>query len=401
MVQPAYDGVYSERLWSPLKLLLWTILTLASLFHALARAHVRSRGWQLNRALIALCGLLVGVSAAQTATLFGHGAQQQRARVAWAVLGNLADAVFMLLLMAIASGFCMTRASLGEARVLVFAVPAVYLTASLTVDGLLLNESQPARQSAAAAALLACGVLLRLSVLATAWIFVFVSVREERAKLSARHARLRFVADAFKLEEDEEASPSRAALASQAAAQSVVDGAAASMPRAASAMNARSMAVSSAILTSAATAEGDAPDDGGLGPERAKSKLLAGFSTSVTFYVLVIAAAACFALVNASWHATMAVVQDSALWVFLSSLVWLFRPRHENPYLLLVDEYRFDDSGPQDWRQATLPPVPAQPAPRVPPPPPPYDGDATPAAKSDGGAAAQPEASPWSTQGGA
>ena len=149
MVQPAYDSEYSERLWSPLKLVLWTILTLTALLHALARAHVRSRGWQLNRALIALCGLLVGVSAAQTATLFGHGEQQQHARIAWVVLGNLADGMFMLLLMCIASGFCITRATLGDARMLVLVVPAVYLTASLTVDGLLLNGAAGVRRVAA------------------------------------------------------------------------------------------------------------------------------------------------------------------------------------------------------------------------------------------------------------
>ncbi len=230
---------------------------------------------------------------------------------------------------AISSGFCITRASLGDARATVLLAPTLYLVASLTVDGISLNEArgEGGATGAAAAALFACGVLLRLASLLVAWTFVFTSVREERRKLAERHARLRFVADACKLEDDADAEEG----AARAAAERVVRNVATHMPRAAAGMSAGSMAVSSAILaeSAAAAAAGEARGDEELGSERAKSALLRGFSGAVSAYVLVVAAAALFSLVSEEWLVTMAAVQDAALWAFTASLAWLLRPRDE------------------------------------------------------------------------
>ena len=66
--------------------------------------------------------------------------------------------------------------------------------------------------------------------------------------------------------------------------------------------------------------------------------------------------------------------------LFVASIWALLRPREEHPYLLLADEFRFDEPA-ADWRRAShspdtaarataVPTTPPPPPPGVPPPPP-------------------------------
>jgi hypothetical protein len=224
------------------------------------------------------------------------------------------------------------------------AVPLLYIAATVTVEGIALAEVAHAHRrnsslsSVTSAALVACGVLLRLAAVAVAWVFVFTSVRDERSRLAVRCAQFA-AADVFKLE-DETDSP-------QLAAQRVVAQAQRAIPRSAAAMNANSMAVSSSILASQHQARGEAEVGG---PERVKSSLLRGFNRGVTVYAIVVAATAVFGVASFQFSEIMAAVRDCARWAFLLCLAVLFRPREQNPYLLLVDDYRFDDVHAHEWR---------------------------------------------------
>ena len=199
-------------------------------------------------------------------------------------------------------------------------MPVLYLGAALLIDELVLR-----RAGLASASLLALGVVLKLSTLAYAWVFVFTSCRDERSKLAARWARLRFIADAFKLEDGEEsAQRSTAAAAVTAAAARAVPSARGGAPSSASSMPA-SLATSAAIISSHADASADG-EAATFGPERAKERLLSGFATATAVYVCVIAVAAVVALWDqASWvrHPLMELHHDvvlTSLWC--SCLRW-------------------------------------------------------------------------------
>ena len=238
------------------------------------------------------------------------------------------------------------------------AVPLLYIAATVTVDGIALGEVAHRRDglsSVTSAALVACGVLLRLAAIAVAWVFVFTSVRDERSRLAVRCAQFA-AADVFKLDDDLERD------APQLAAQRVVAQAQRSIPRSAAAISANSMAVSSSILASQHQARGEAEVGG---PERVKSSLLRGFNRGVTVYAVVVAATALFGVTSFEFSEFMAAVRDCARWAFMLCLAVLFRPREANPYLLLVDEYRFDEA--REWRVPMAPrPAPVSPLSRAP-----------------------------------
>jgi hypothetical protein len=334
MSSPSSDDS-AMRLWAPVKLIAWTLLSAAITLHALQRRHIRSRGWQLNRVIVCLCWLFTGAACAEMAIVFGG--REIPSRAVYISFFTVADAFFLGLLMAISVGFCITRADLGPNRGIIIAAPLVYFLASVTVDSIALGET--ARKhgpltGAASAALVACGVLLRLASILVAWAFVHTSVREERSRLAARAAQLSD-ADVFKLEEAEDGRDQ-----SQRAAQGVIAAARLSIPRSADAISARSMAVSSSIVAGAATSVGEAADIGG--PERVKSALLRGFQRGVTMYAVFVAITTLLGLASSQWADVTAAAQGAARWAFMLSLAMLFRPRDDNPYLLLVDEYRFD-----------------------------------------------------------
>jgi hypothetical protein len=92
--------------WCILKLVSWALLFIAAAAHAvarararaLARARVRSRGWQLNRAIVALLCAQTVVAALDVAATFRSNRGSVLA--AFAAVYDLADAAFLALLMA-------------------------------------------------------------------------------------------------------------------------------------------------------------------------------------------------------------------------------------------------------------------------------------------------------------
>jgi len=111
-----------------------------------------------------------------------------------------------------------------------------------------------ATSSAGFRSLYMAGAIVRIAALIYAWIFVFASSSRERATLAQRHARIRFVESAFKMEEEGMAAP---------------------------ALRTRSQQVSSGIIAQNA----ETPEDSLYGPEATKAALLGGFNAAVTTYV--------------------------------------------------------------------------------------------------------------------
>ena len=84
--------------WVIIKLVAWALLFAAAAAHAVARARVRSRGWQLNRAIVALLCLQLVVAALDAVTTFHNS--RRSVLSAFAAMYDIADAAFLALLMA-------------------------------------------------------------------------------------------------------------------------------------------------------------------------------------------------------------------------------------------------------------------------------------------------------------
>jgi uncharacterized membrane protein YoaK (UPF0700 family) len=84
--------------WVIIKLVAWALLFAAAAAHVVARARVRSRGWQLNRAIVLLLSLQLVVAALDAATTFHNS--RRSVLSAFAATYDIADAAFLALLMA-------------------------------------------------------------------------------------------------------------------------------------------------------------------------------------------------------------------------------------------------------------------------------------------------------------
>ena len=102
MASTSDGGILFMRMWSPVKLVAWALLSLAVTAQAVARRNIRSRGWQLNRAIVVLCWLFLGASCAEMAAVFAPSAARRPAVPSLGTLlafSSLSDAFFLGLLM--------------------------------------------------------------------------------------------------------------------------------------------------------------------------------------------------------------------------------------------------------------------------------------------------------------
>ena len=87
--------------WAVVRLSAWTLLLLIALVQGLARRNVRSRGWQLNRAIV----FLIFVSLLAVAVEVGAGIDGKAATAGAAViLEALRETLFVAVMMAVACG---------------------------------------------------------------------------------------------------------------------------------------------------------------------------------------------------------------------------------------------------------------------------------------------------------
>lgn len=93
------DALVFLRVWAPVKLVAWTLLALGITFHAVYRRRVRSRGWQLNRAIVGLSWLFTGAACAEMAAVFDAKDVPVAALSVFIAFSTVADAFFLCLLM--------------------------------------------------------------------------------------------------------------------------------------------------------------------------------------------------------------------------------------------------------------------------------------------------------------
>jgi len=296
---------------------------------------------------------------------------------AYAAIGSedVAEAAFIALLLAIATGFGITRAAswaaLGPHRRRVLAVPLVYLTTSLVVD---LTEEAVERAGRGEAAGGGGGLgslvfntaeIVSLVALLLAWLFIFDAISRAREELEGAGEGM---VGAARGGGGAPAVTASAAPGSGGGGGIVITGAAVPLPPAAAAAVAAGEADPSTMYarlhgggTAAAAASGDAtaaPATVADAVARAgKVRLLRRFRAGVTGYVLLRAAAIVVPLLllaepgeEAAAVTGVLVAEGAVRLAFLACLALLFRPVPDSPYLLL-DEDEGRGSGNGDARE--------------------------------------------------
>ena len=336
-----------EFAWACVRLVAWALLALAAFGQALARRSVRSRGWQLNRALL----LLILVSLLSVAVEVGSADGKLATAGAAAILEVFRETIFVVCIMCIAAGYKISRSTIGEEyKTPLIVAPLMLFVTSLTLASLAIAEAESRKRQHT---LFVCGVVIRIAAIVYVFIFVWSASSRERETLAQKHARLRFVSgSAFKIDDVEQRDTS--------------------VPEA---LRGRSMAVSSGIISSSAAAEGESGNSDALyGAEAAKAHLLSGVNSAMTTYVVCYTLSWIFSVMSPWWASFLRPAMDVINFLFVGTLWALLRPREEHPYLLL-DEFRFDEPAPAaDWRSSSHPPDAARMAPRPAPPPPPPPG---------------------------
>ena len=101
MASTSDGGILFMRMWSPVKLVAWALLSLAVTAQAVARRNIRSRGWQLNRAIVVLCWHFLGASCAEMAAVFAPSARRPAVPALGTLLAfsSISDAFFLGFLM--------------------------------------------------------------------------------------------------------------------------------------------------------------------------------------------------------------------------------------------------------------------------------------------------------------
>lgn len=142
MSSSGYVGVISAIV----RLSLWVALAVIASLDGVRHRHIRSKGWQLFVLLVGDTGLfvvrnafLLGVSLAGT----DSGSSLSRGlQFSYLIFSDLAESAWIFTLLAISSGFCVTRTDFGEHRSVCILIPCIFLLTSLVVDAVLyLNQS--------------------------------------------------------------------------------------------------------------------------------------------------------------------------------------------------------------------------------------------------------------------
>lgn len=258
----------------------------------------------------------------------------------------------------IAHRWKISRSTIGEEyRTPLVVAPLTLLVSSLTLASIWIAESGPRQHT-----LYICGVVIRIIAILYASVFMWSASSRERSTLAQKHARIRFVSgSAFKMDEETGSVPAP--------------------------LRGRSMTVSSGIVASTAS-EGNGSDEL-YGAEAAKAHLLSGINSAMVTYVILFTFSWIVSALSPWWASILRPSMDVVQFVFVGSIWALLRPREEHPYLLLADDFRFDEPA-TDWRRAShspdaarattatvVPTSPPPPPPGVPPPPPRVESQTT------------------------
>ncbi|KFM22745.1 hypothetical protein F751_2936 [Auxenochlorella protothecoides] len=336
----------------------WTLLLVVASIDACRHRHVRSRGWQLYAVLLGATGLFV----VRDTFLFAYavsGVGPDWARSAWfgayIFFSNLAEAYFIWILIIIAAGYCITRSDLGPHRAVAISIPAIVFVTSLVVDYVLYsmrgfeafsdqsvtvvcvegvedpeNPCTPGEELGAATGLVffIC-IMANMMAFLLAWFFVFETVQKERERLEG--------GDPYQQEEE---SPAAApGLPVSRAGGGLTNGHAAGVGHAAVPTQVLLEEGRNASHLYGATEGRDADEPRTVQDRietRDKLRLIRTFFYGVSTYVV----ANLFVIFLPIFVPTVVdrvilALMNGLLLIFVSVLLWTFRMRAGNAYLVL------------------------------------------------------------------
>jgi hypothetical protein len=339
------------------RVLVWLALFGAALADGILHRQ-KNRGWQLHRGIV----VVLGVTCLQDVLLLVYAAGY---RHAWAgtvfsvyiFFTDLADAMFIALLLTIAAGYCITRENVGPYLLKVVLIPAIYLTTTLVVD-YIINAVQgrlafDATGSAPDVALdsnftgnewfaLNICEFASLGALLLAWVYIFDTAQKEREALEGPKEG---IVGAQGIQDPEQGVthtttvfPPNQGIASGAAnkADEGSSGQAIRLP-----VEVEQQGDLRDVYAQVHEEDTDQPktvQDRML--TSSKIRLMRQFTWGVAGYVIATAAVILlpvFVMVEPGDSALRAILigQNIVLWCFLAALAWIFRPREDNPYLML------------------------------------------------------------------
>lgn len=145
MSSSVYDGV----IYAIVRVGLWISVAGIACLDGIRHRHIRSKGWQLFVILVldtllfvVRNAFLVGVAleGTESGSFLSRGLQ-----FCYLVFSDLAESAWIFTLLAISSGFCVTRTDFGEHKSVCILIPCIFLLTSVVVDIVLyLNRSSNA-----------------------------------------------------------------------------------------------------------------------------------------------------------------------------------------------------------------------------------------------------------------
>ncbi|KAL3148903.1 hypothetical protein ABBQ32_001771 [Trebouxia sp. C0010 RCD-2024] len=167
------------------RLLVWLALFALATTDGVLHKHIKRRGWQLHRGICVVIGGFV----LQDILLVTYSIGKRRGSTSAAIenvcksyifFADLADSLFIVMMMGIAAGYCITRDNLGPYKVKVLVIPTVYFVTTLVSD-FISNTAYAANDSVNLVESLC--LLTSLVALLLAWVYIFDTVQRERELL--------------------------------------------------------------------------------------------------------------------------------------------------------------------------------------------------------------------------
>mmetsp|Transcript_22196 Transcript_22196/g.61594 ORF Transcript_22196/g.61594 Transcript_22196/m.61594 type:complete len:454 (-) Transcript_22196:263-1624(-) len=322
------------------RLSLWLVLWLLTQVDFLRHKHIRGRGWQLQRGLTGLLTLEVLKQLLQL--IFSLVKPPNTGLLgSYVVLADLADAWWLALLLHISCGYSITRNKLGELKGRVLGLPITYCVLILAVDIVILMDnpsafysfsyevpdpsSAPSDEADSDSSQPRFMVLILLFAAVASllcWVmgvmFVFEFVKDECESLESGLKRAEELREGVE-GGNEPGAPNFDGVGDpdDSAVHTAQDGAPES--------NADSSLYDVKTIEDAVS-------------HRDKQQLLRRFRAGVYCYALAYAFVVImpvFASDSTFLPQTILLIYNIIMWGFTAWLVWIFRLREDNPYLLL------------------------------------------------------------------
>eukprot|EP00127_Corallochytrium_limacisporum_P000913 Clim_evm9s32 gene=Clim_evmTU9s32 len=282
--------------------------------------NVKSKGWQLHRVIFTTSVLIMlkefwTVVYIQTAS--------EGVFFVWLFFVNIAEGMLILLMMLFASGWCITRDTLGEHTLAIYIGPALYVISGLTKDYIIGIEDDKDENgilylsSTLERNILFIAGLTNLFMLFYMWTWIFQTSQLEREALEMKIIRTEQQAAG--------ANGNVEGLQSDGDPEAILE-------------NAYNEDSPSHEQTDAhEDIDEEDEDKENTVPDKAKLRLMVQFNVAVTFYFLSLILLLMWTIWKAQSSAFLAVSTDLLKVCLLGALAYHFRLTDNNPYFMLAD----------------------------------------------------------------